>query len=186
MWQKYFAKTCDNTEIEYNISDDFFEIKCFSSSPKINMSTRLYAVFTDEKSFEIGLFEYEDKMCSVNKKYSLSYLENSGIDINELSHFIIETQDNNLFYAFKYDDEIEEFNVLHILWGVWMLDMILQIVPLKNKLALGVVSVAILILTIFIYVLPTAEAIEIYAALSSRIDDSQSLRTEFVLLLFFP
>ena len=31
----------------------------------------------------------------------------------------------------------KKFNVLHILWGVWMLDMILQIVPLKNKLALG-------------------------------------------------
>lgn len=31
----------------------------------------------------------------------------------------------------------KKFNILHILWGVWMLDMILQIVPLKNKLALG-------------------------------------------------
>ena len=29
------------------------------------------------------------------------------------------------------------FHVLHILWAVWMLDMILQIIPLKNKLALG-------------------------------------------------
>ena len=31
----------------------------------------------------------------------------------------------------------KEFHVLHILWGVWILDMILQIIPLKNKLALG-------------------------------------------------
>lgn len=29
------------------------------------------------------------------------------------------------------------FSVLHLLWAVWVLDMILQIVPIQNKLALG-------------------------------------------------
>lgn len=29
------------------------------------------------------------------------------------------------------------FSVLHILWVIWMLDMFLQIVPVKNKVALG-------------------------------------------------
>lgn len=29
------------------------------------------------------------------------------------------------------------FSVLHLLWAVWVLDMILQIIPIQNKLALG-------------------------------------------------
>lgn len=29
------------------------------------------------------------------------------------------------------------FSILHILWAIWMLDMFLQIVPVKNKIALG-------------------------------------------------
>lgn len=31
----------------------------------------------------------------------------------------------------------EGFSIFHLLWFVWMVDMILQIVPLKNKVALG-------------------------------------------------
>ena len=31
----------------------------------------------------------------------------------------------------------KEFNILHILWLIWVCDMISQIVPIKNKLALG-------------------------------------------------
>ena len=31
----------------------------------------------------------------------------------------------------------EKFSVFHLLWLVWMMDMLLQIVPLKNKVALG-------------------------------------------------
>lgn len=111
MWQKCYAKSCDNAEIEYNISDDFFEIKCFSSSPKITTSARLFAIFADEKSFEIGIFEYDNKMCLLNKKYSLSYLENNGIDVNTFSHFLIKTQDNSSYYAFKQEDEMEDLSI---------------------------------------------------------------------------
>jgi len=112
MWKKCYAKSCDNTEIEYNISDEFFEIKCFSSSPKIDTTTRLYAVFTGEKSFEIGVFEYDNDICSLNKKYSLSYLDNNGIDINELSHFLINARDNSSYYAFKHEDVMEDSSIL--------------------------------------------------------------------------
>ncbi len=31
----------------------------------------------------------------------------------------------------------QRFSPLHLLWGIWVADMILQIVPIKNKLALG-------------------------------------------------
>jgi len=31
----------------------------------------------------------------------------------------------------------QKFSPLHILWGLWMLDMIYQIVPIKQKIALG-------------------------------------------------
>lgn len=30
-----------------------------------------------------------------------------------------------------------EFSVLHLLWGIWVGDMLQQIIPIKNKLALG-------------------------------------------------
>ena len=36
---------------------------------------------------------------------------------------------NNTFF--------KEFDILHILWLIWMFDMILQIIPIKNKVALG-------------------------------------------------
>ena len=29
------------------------------------------------------------------------------------------------------------FDILHVLWGIWFLDMFLQIIPIKNKVALG-------------------------------------------------
>ena len=29
------------------------------------------------------------------------------------------------------------FHILHLLWAIWMFDMILQIIPIKNKVALG-------------------------------------------------
>ena len=31
----------------------------------------------------------------------------------------------------------ESFSIFHLLWFVWMVDMVLQIIPLKNKVALG-------------------------------------------------
>ena len=32
---------------------------------------------------------------------------------------------------------LEGFDILHILWLIWVFDMILQIIPIKNKVALG-------------------------------------------------
>jgi hypothetical protein len=31
----------------------------------------------------------------------------------------------------------KEFSVLHILWGIWMIDMICQLVPMKKFVPLG-------------------------------------------------
>lgn len=31
----------------------------------------------------------------------------------------------------------ESFHIFHLLWGIWIIDMILQIIPIKNKIALG-------------------------------------------------
>lgn len=31
----------------------------------------------------------------------------------------------------------KEFSLLHLLWGVWVVDMTLQIIPIKNKVPLG-------------------------------------------------
>ena len=31
----------------------------------------------------------------------------------------------------------KEFSILHLLWIVWVIDMVLQIIPIKNKVPLG-------------------------------------------------
>lgn len=31
----------------------------------------------------------------------------------------------------------DSFHIFHLLWGIWIIDMILQIIPIKNKIALG-------------------------------------------------
>ncbi|MBR6689857.1 MAG: hypothetical protein IKL65_00805 [Bacilli bacterium] len=31
----------------------------------------------------------------------------------------------------------DEFHILHLLWLIWVFDMVLQIIPIKNKVALG-------------------------------------------------
>ena len=99
MWQSCCAYLCDNTKIEYNISDDFFEVKCVSDSGKINAGSRLYALFSNEQKFEAGLFEYNNNAHFIDKKYSLSYLENNNIDIRKLESFLIENGNNEVFSA---------------------------------------------------------------------------------------
>ena len=99
MWQSCYMYLCDNTEIEYNISESSFEIKCKSDSPKINGNSRLYAFFQNESKFEIGFFECENNMHFIDKKYSLSYLENNNIDIHTLTSFVIENSENNVYTA---------------------------------------------------------------------------------------
>ena len=41
------------------------------------------------------------------------------------------------FEILESNNFFKEFSIFHILWLIWMADMILQIVPLKNKVALG-------------------------------------------------
>lgn len=99
MWQSCYMYLCDNTEIKYNISDNYFEIKCKSDSPKINNNARLYALFENEFKFEVGFFECENNTHFIDKKYSLSYLENNNIDIHSLTSFVIENSENSVFTA---------------------------------------------------------------------------------------
>jgi len=40
----------------------------------------------------------------------------------------------DILYGMNFFDR---FNILHLLWFVWVCDMILQIIPIKNKVALG-------------------------------------------------
>ncbi len=101
MWQKCVAHLCDNTEIEYDISDGFFRIKCSTISTKINFNSSLSAVFSDNTELEIGYFNCNDGICSVDKKYSLSYLENNNINVKAFSYFIIKNEDGVFFTAIK-------------------------------------------------------------------------------------
>ena len=72
-------------------------------------------------------------MSKIRKKYMRSLIARIIVFIIGLYMY----KDVQKFEILEGNNFFKEFNVLHILWGVWMLDMILQIVPLKNKLALG-------------------------------------------------
>ena len=72
-------------------------------------------------------------MSKIRKKYMRSLIARIIVFIIGLYMY----KDGQKFEILEGNNFFKEFNVLHILWGVWMLDMILQIVPLKNKLALG-------------------------------------------------
>ena len=43
----------------------------------------------------------------------------------------------NAFNILEGMNFFKEFHIFHILWFIWVFDMILQIIPLKNKVALG-------------------------------------------------
>ena len=43
----------------------------------------------------------------------------------------------NFFNILEGMNFFKDFHILHILWLVWIYDMILQIIPIKNKVALG-------------------------------------------------
>ena len=45
--------------------------------------------------------------------------------------------DSQNFDILSGDNFFKEFYILHLLWFVWMCDMILQIMPIENKVALG-------------------------------------------------
>ena len=72
-------------------------------------------------------------MSKIRKKYMRSLIARIIVFIIGLYMY----KDVQKFEILEGNNFFKEFNVLHILWGVWMLDMILQIVPLKNKLALS-------------------------------------------------
>ena len=72
-------------------------------------------------------------MSKIRKKYMRSLIARIIVFIIGLYMY----KDGQKFEILEGNNFFKEFNVLHILWGVWVLDMILQIVPLKNKLALG-------------------------------------------------
>ena len=72
-------------------------------------------------------------MSKIRKRYMRSLIARIIVFIIGLYMY----KDGQKFEILEGNNFFKEFNVLHILWGIWMLDMILQIVPLKNKLALG-------------------------------------------------
>lgn len=43
----------------------------------------------------------------------------------------------DFFNILKGMNFFDEFHILHLLWFVWICDMVLQIIPIKNKVALG-------------------------------------------------
>ena len=46
-------------------------------------------------------------------------------------------KDAQNFEILEGNNFFKEFDILHLLWGVWVCDMIYQILPIKNKVALG-------------------------------------------------
>ena len=45
--------------------------------------------------------------------------------------------DSQKFDILNGNNFFKELNILHFLWFIWVVDMFLQIIPIKNKVALG-------------------------------------------------
>lgn len=68
------------------------------------------------------------------RQYILKLIGRIAVFFGCIFLYIINPQSFEILNGYEF---FRSFSVLHILWVIWMLDMFLQIVPVKNKIALG-------------------------------------------------
>lgn len=73
-------------------------------------------------------------MSETRKKYFLRLIFRSGVFIACITGFILAPEKFSVLEDMNF---FREFSVLHLLWLIWVMDIIQQIVPIKNKLPLG-------------------------------------------------
>lgn len=72
-------------------------------------------------------------MSSTRKRYFIRLFGRIAIFIACL----VMCLDTRNFDILNENNFFKEFHILHLLWIVWVFDMFLQIIPIKNKVALG-------------------------------------------------
>ncbi len=73
-------------------------------------------------------------MSITRKKYFIRLIGRSIAFIICLAACFLKPQ---WFEVLKGNNFFSAFSPLHLLWGIWIIDMILQILPIRNKIALG-------------------------------------------------
>ena len=76
----------------------------------------------------------EKKISPVRKDYTLRLIFRILIFIACLTALLVKPSAFEILHGMNF---FKEFSVFHLLWAVWVFDMILQIIPIKNKVALG-------------------------------------------------
>ena len=73
-------------------------------------------------------------MSATRKKYFIRLVGRSIAFIICLAACFLKPQ---WFEVLKGNNFFSAFSPLHLLWGIWIIDMVLQILPVRNKIALG-------------------------------------------------
>ncbi len=73
-------------------------------------------------------------MSSTRKSYFLRLYFRIAVFLVCLAICFIRPEVFSVLEGFRF---FKEFSVLHLLWAVWVFDMVLQIIPVKSKIALG-------------------------------------------------
>ena len=80
------------------------------------------------------IFERRKSTSSVRKDYFTRLFARCVIFLACLIMSFVKPQEFGVLEGMEF---FKSFSVLHLLWGIWVFDMILQIIPIKNKVALG-------------------------------------------------
>ena len=73
-------------------------------------------------------------MSVIRKKYIIRLIVRCMILVLSIGGYLIAPEEFDILEGMNF---FGKFSVFHILWAVWVFDMIQQIIPIKNKLPLG-------------------------------------------------
>ena len=73
-------------------------------------------------------------MSETRKKYFVRLIFRSAVLVASIIGYILVPEKFSVLEGMNF---FREFSVLHLLWLIWVVDMVQQIVPIKNKLPLG-------------------------------------------------
>ena len=74
------------------------------------------------------------KISKTRKIYFLRLFGRIAVLLLAVALYIVKKSEYDILSGFKF---FEKFSVLHVLWGVWMWDMLLQLIPVKAHISIG-------------------------------------------------
>ncbi len=76
----------------------------------------------------------KEPMSNIRKTYFVRLIGRSMVFVVAVFLYLLKPESMNVLYGGNF---FKELSPLHILWLIWIIDMIYQLVPVKNKLPLG-------------------------------------------------